>query len=306
MSGFPGKALIAGVDGMASSLTAVRWAAAEARRRRVGLRLVHAFDKDSLEYPKPLPTHDELADMARMRGQRLLRKAREVVREAEPSVDAQLILRYEKPAQALLAMSEEAGLLVLGPEEIRPLGRMLVGSVSIGLAAHAKCPVAVVRPHADEEHPPTEGAVVVGIDGTRTSEAALALAFEEASWRRAPLVAVHTWNGAFLSALFEEARWTLDVREIEERESEVLAERLAGWQEKHPDVTVERVVVRGRPADELLRHADRAQLLVVGSRGRGGVAGMLLGSTSQQVLSSALCPVIVARSPEEDGVAPAR
>ncbi|WP_340687989.1 universal stress protein [Amycolatopsis coloradensis] len=299
MSEFPGKAVIAGVDGMTSSLTAVRWAAAEARRRRVELRLVHAFDKDSLEYPQPLPTREELADMARIRGQRLLRKAREIAREAAPSVETQLILRYEKPAQALLTMSEDAGLLVLGPEEIRPLGRMLVGSVSIGLAAHAKCPIAVVRPHAAEEEAPTEGAVVVGIDGTRTSEAALALAFEEASWRRAPLVAVHTWDDAFLSALFEEARWTLDAREIEERESEVLAERLAGWQEKYPDVAVDRVVVRGRPADELLRHADRAQLLVVGSRGRGGVAGMLLGSTSQHVLSYALCPVIVARSQGE-------
>ncbi|MFE6615040.1 universal stress protein [Amycolatopsis sp. NPDC057786] len=293
-----GRPVVAGVDGNASSLLAVRWAAAEARRRGAGLRLVLAFDKDSLEYPQPLPTREELAEMAEMRGHRLLREAEDVARKVEPSLQVALDLRHEKPAQALLAMSEDAGLLVLGPEQIRPLGRLLVGSVSIALAAHAKCPVAVVRSHVAEDDPPTEGPVVVGVDGSHTSDAALALAFEQASTRDAPLVSVHTWNDVLPSALFDETEWTYNASDIEERESEVLAERLAGWQGQYPNVSVERVVTRGKPTEVLLGYADRAQLLVVGTRGRGGFAGMLLGSTSQQVLSYALCPVIVARSPE--------
>lgn len=294
-----GRAVVVGIDGSESALRAVRWAAAEARHRHAELRLVHAIDEEELRYPRPLPTREDLVEKTRMRGHRLLHHARDIAREVEPLVEVVGVLRNERPGPALLAASEGAGLLVLGTEQIRALGRALVGSVSIAVATHAKCPVAVVRPHVAEDKAPTEGPVVVGVDGSRASEAALALAFEEASWRGAPLVALHCWDDAFLSALFEEARWTLDTRDIEEREDEVLAERLAGWQEKYPDVQVDRVVTRGRASDELLGYADRAQLLIVGSRGRGGVTGMLLGSTSQRVLSAALCPVIVARSPED-------
>ncbi|WP_181770632.1 universal stress protein [Amycolatopsis pittospori] len=295
-----GQAVVVGIDGAESASRVVRWAAAEARHRHAELRLVHAIDDEELRYPRSLPLHEDLAEKARMRGHRLLRHAREVAREADPSIEVVAILRHERPAQALLAASEDAALLVLGAEQIRPLGRALVGSVAIAVATHARCPVAVVRPHVAEDEAPAEGPVVVGVDGSRASEAALALAFQEASWRGAPLVALHCWDDAFLSALFAEARWTLDTRDIEEREGEVLAERLAGWQETHPDVPVERVVTRGRASDELLGYADRARLLIVGSRGRGGVAGMLLGSTGQRVLSAALCPVIVARA-REDG-----
>lgn len=289
------NAVVVGVDGSASATRAVRWAAAQAERRRAELRLVHVIDDESLSFPRAMPTQENLAEMIRMRGHRVLRQARDVAKEIAPSVPVSLTLRHEKPVQALGAMSEDASLLVLGTEGLRPLGRVLVGSVSIALAARAACPVALVRPHVAEEAPPEVGPVVVGVDGSRASETALALAFDEASWRQAPLVALHCWDDAFLSAVFEETRWSLDRSDIEEQEREVLSERLAGWREKYPDVRVDRVVTRGRPADELLKYADRVQLLVVGSRGRGGVAGMLLGSTSQAVMSYALCPVIVAR-----------
>ncbi|WP_037314333.1 universal stress protein [Amycolatopsis orientalis] len=287
--------VVVGVDGSEAALRAVRWAAKQAHRRHAELTLVHAIDDEALSHPRPIPTRENLTEMIRQRGHRLLRKARDAAKEVAPDVPVSSVLLHERPVMALKTASENADLLVLGTEGLRPLGRVLVGSVSIALAARAACPVALVRPHVADEMPPETGPVVVGVDGTRASEAALALAFEEASWRRTGLIALHCWDDAFLSAVFEETRWTLDRSDIEEREQEVLAERLAGWQEKYPDVRVEREVVRGRPADELLKHADRAQLLVVGSRGRGGVAGMLLGSTSQAVMSYALCPVIVAR-----------
>ncbi|MFK0246024.1 universal stress protein [Amycolatopsis azurea] len=290
-----GHGVVVGVDGSESATRAVRWAAEQARRRHAELTLVHAIDDESLSHPRPMPTREDLAEMIRMRGHRLLRKARDVAREVAPEVGVTLDLRHERPVQALKDAAENADLLVLGTEGLRPLGRVLVGSVSIALAAKAACPVALIRPHVAEDDAPHDGPVVVGVDGTRASEAALALAFEEASWRRTGLVALHCWDDAFLSAVFEETHWSLERADIEEGEHEVLAERLAGWKEKYPDVRVDRIVVRGRPADELLKYADRAQLLIVGSRGRGGVAGMLLGSTSQAVMSYALCPVIVAR-----------
>ncbi|MFD5247671.1 universal stress protein [Amycolatopsis sp. NPDC058340] len=290
-----GHRVVVGVDGSESAIRAVRWAAEQAHRRHAELTLVHAIDDESLSHPRPMPTREDLSGMIRMRGHRLLREARDTAREIAPDVHVTLDLRHERPVQALKDAAENADLLVLGTEGLRPLGRVLVGSVSIALAARAACPVALIRPHIAEADTPEDGPVVVGIDGTRTSEAALALAFEEASWRQTELVALHCWDDVFLSVVFEETHWSLERSEIEESANEVLAERLAGWREKYPDVRVHREVVRGRPADELLKRADRAQLLVVGSRGRGGVAGMLLGSTSQAVMSYALCPVIVAR-----------
>ena len=287
--------VVVGVDGSRSALNAVRWAAGEAAERNRTLRLIHAFDGFSSRWQGALPFADDVPGLFRKRGHRLLREARDVAREVGPRICVELELRHRGPAEALRAESESAALLVLGTPGIRVLGRVLAGSVSIALAAHAKCPVALVRPHVAEEAPPAGGPVIVGVDGSPASEAAIALAFDEASWRRVPLIAVHAWDDAFLAALFEETRWTAERPAAEQHEAELLAQRLAGWQEKYPDVAVRRTVVRGRAAEVLLDLADRAQLILVGSRGRGGLAGMLLGSTSQALMSYALCPVIVAR-----------
>jgi nucleotide-binding universal stress UspA family protein len=135
---------------------------------------------------------------------------------------------------------------------------------------------------------------VVGVDGSSTSDAAIATAFDEASWRGAELVAVHAWP-----------EWGSDhghsgalVDDSGQVEKELLAERLAGWQEKYPDVAVRRVLTQGRPVEQLLKHAAGAQLVVVGSRGNGGFSGMLLGSTSQALIRHATCPLLVVRPVE--------
>ncbi|MFD4251427.1 universal stress protein [Amycolatopsis thermoflava] len=287
--------VVVGVDGSEASLGAVRWAAAEARRRNVPLKLVHALDEASLGYPQPMPVHVDLAGLARQRGHRILHAASDVARDTESDVDIRRSLREERPGAALLDESRAASTLVLGTPPVRFLGRFLARSVTIALAANADCPVAVVRPHAADDEPPVEGPVVVGVDASPTSDEAIAAAFDAASRRGAALVAVHAWDDSYLGALFEDTRWTLDRPAIEERERELLAERLAGWQEKYPDVAVERIVVRGAPADRLLDQAVHAQLIVVGSRGRGWFAGMVLGSTSQSLITFALCPLLIVR-----------
>jgi nucleotide-binding universal stress UspA family protein len=162
-----------------------------------------------------------------------------------------------------------------------------MGSVSWGLVHHAHCPVAVVHTEDPVMSYATEAPVVVGIDGSPASESATAIAFDEASRRRVELVAVHAWSDYGLPG-----GWLLKQEDAEE----VLAERIAGWQEKYPDVQVRRVVVRDRPAHELLMLSEAAQLVVMGSHGRGGFAGMLLGSVSSAVAEAARIPVIVARS----------
>ena len=168
--------------------------------------------------------------------------------------------------------------------------RRLLGSVSSGLIHHAHCPVAVIHDEAPSSLQSAQLPVLVGIDGSRASELATAIAFDEASWRGVDLVALHVWGDADMSTVFG-----IDKLAVQSAADKTLAESLAGWQERYPEVTVHRVVEFEQPARHLLDQAERAQLVVVGSHGRGGFAGMLLGSVSTAVAQAARVPVIVAR-----------
>ena len=277
-----GSELVVGVDGSAGALAAVRWAARVARARRLGLRLVHALPELPVPYPRADPAYEQLLEAVGAQGRAVLAEAR----DAASGVEAKTVLRAERAADALVAESGDAALLVLGTPGLRPLGRVLLGSVTVALTAHALCPVALVRPHAGEDEPPAEGPVVVGVDGSPASEEAIAVAFEEACRRDARLIAVHCRH--------RDGWWDVGTA-AEEYARELLGQRLAGWAEKYPDVVVHREVVAGRAAERLPDSADRAQLLVVGTRGRGRLGGLALGSTSQALMSYALCPVVVAR-----------
>ncbi|RJQ87256.1 universal stress protein [Amycolatopsis panacis] len=293
MPDFP-TALVAGTDGSPAAARALRWAARAARQRKRELRIVHVLEDPWSGFPHLEPAGKDIEHVLAARGHRILRRAVEVVQEVAPDLRPEPVLRRGRVPEWLATVAEDAALLVLGSPQARVRGRILPGSVALSLAAQGKCPVAVVRPHVAEEEAPATGPIVAGVDGSPASERALAIAFDEAAWRNAPLTAVHCWDDRLLSALFEENHWTFDGG-AERGAEEILAERLAGWAEKYPEVPVRRVVVRGHPAEGLLDLADGAQLLVVGGRGRGGLAGLLLGSTSQAALSYALCPVVVAR-----------
>jgi nucleotide-binding universal stress UspA family protein len=154
---------------------------------------------------------------------------------------------------------------------------------------HAHCPVAIV--HAEKSQTIDRSSpVLLGIDGSPASEAATSLAFDEASRRQVDLVALHAWSDVGIAPILGK-NW----RENEEEGHEVLAERVAGWQEQYPDVHVVRRIVCDKPARWLVDESQHAQLVIVGSRGRGGFPGMLLGSVSSAVAQSAKSPVIVVR-----------
>jgi nucleotide-binding universal stress UspA family protein len=181
-------------------------------------------------------------------------------------------------------------MVVVGSRGMGALGRGVLGSVSSGLVHYGHCPVAVV--HADEaQAPDLTSPVLLGIDGSPASEAATALAFDEASRRGVDLVALHAWSDVGVYPVVG-MYW----QQYEDEGHEVLAERLAGWREQYPDVHVRRRIVCDRPARSLLDESEQAQLVVVGSHGRGGFKGMLLGSVSTAVAEGAKAPVIVVRT----------
>lgn len=281
--------VVVGIDGSDSALDATRWAANEARARRCPLRVVIAVAWPAggqIGDPGLGRYHSALVDAAREQ----VARAAEVAREAAPGLEVEQHVAIGFPVPLLLSESRRASLVVVGSRGLGGVAGLLLGSVAVGVAARAECPVAVIRgsvPAGPDRRP-----VVVGVDGSPLSERAVAFAFEAAATRGVPLVAVHTWWDTLVDPLWEPM---IDWAAIEGEENEVLAERLAGWCTKYPDVAVERVVRRDQPAHALLEQAGQAQLVVVGSRGRGDLRGLLLGSVSHALLHRAECPVVIVR-----------
>ncbi|MGQ0838992.1 universal stress protein [Actinokineospora sp.] len=286
--------VVAGVDGSTSALHAVRWAAAEAARRQVPLRLVHAVDVAAYAHAGGFGAPHGFLDTVEAGGRRMLAEVRDAVLADHPDLVVDRDLQTADAVPALVAESANACLVVLGSRGLGGFSGILVGSTAVALSARGLCPVAVIRGRTADTPPPTDGPVIVGVDGSPTSEPALAVAFDQASGRGADLVAVHTWIEFAADAYAQ--RFDVDWDAVESRERASLAERLAGWQEKYPDVTVRRVVSRDRPVRSLLEHSADARLLVVGSRGHGGFTGMLHGSTSQALIYHATCPLVVVRA----------
>lgn len=272
-------------------MAAVDWAARDAALHNLPLTLVHVLASPVVMTFPETPMPPGYTEWQRDQGERHLRDAVEVAESAgAPRVAAEIVVGSTVPI--LVDMSREAARLVAGSRGHGLLRRRLLGSVSSSLVRHAHCPVAVIHEAHPDDHPrrPDTAPVVVGIDGSPVSEAATALAFEEASLRGVELVAVYAWHDTgFLDFP------GIDTAAMASDGELALAERLAGWRERYPDVTVRRVVVDDRPADQLIDQSREAQLVVLGSHGRGGFTGMLLGSVSQAVVQSAHTPVVVVR-----------
>lgn len=283
-------AVIVGVDGSEAALRAVRWAAVEARSVHRPLRLVHATVWPLINHPAPsgMPTHYRSVMVQEARG--WLQGARDIAEQAAPGVRAHEHLMTGDAGPVLLAESATAPEVVVGSRGLGGFTGMLVGSIGVVLTQYAKCPVVIVRGEGDPNGP-----VVVGVDGSAASEKTLGYAFDAASRAAAPLLALRTWSDIGLGERWAPRRSAMDWAVIEEEQQRLLAELLAGWREKYPDVTVQCMVRQDRPAHQLREVGRRARLLVVGSRGRGGFTGLLLGSTSRTLVHHAPCPLAVVR-----------
>ncbi|MET9395313.1 universal stress protein [Streptomyces sp. NPDC006624] len=285
--------VVVGVDGSASSLVAVETAAREARSRRAGLRVVHACMWPALHVPMgPSPLGPPEGGIRHM-VDRLVAEAVERARAAAPDVDVSQAVVTGEPLTVLEAQSRTAELVVVGSRGMGGFVGLLVGSTAVHLAAHGRCPVLVVR-----EQPQDAGPVVVGVDGSPAGDRAVDFAFAEAALRKAPLLALHawtTWNAPLPAPQDPSAPYSNPPGALAGEEARLLAEALSGRQEDYPDVVVEHRIVHGGAREALIEASGSAQLMVVGARGRGGFAGLLLGSVSQALLHHAHCPVAVVR-----------
>ncbi|MGW4170293.1 universal stress protein [Streptomyces chartreusis] len=266
-----GKLVVVGVDGSSSCRAAVEAAAREARWRGAGLRVVHAVSRSGrpmYSQPDPAPLDD------------LVREAADHARAVAPEAEVTEAVVPGSAVAVLGAESRAADLVVVGARGAGGFVEMLLGSTAVSLAAHTKCPVMVIR-----GEPADAGPVVVAVDGSPKGERAVEFAFAEAALRKAEILAVHAWLPDYAPA----------GTGVESAER-LLAQALAGHAEKYPDVVVGQQVLSGEPRETLIEASRSAQLMVLGARGHGGFAGLLLGSVSQALLHHAHCSVTVVRS----------
>lgn len=293
--------VVVAVDGSEASQNAVRWAANTANKRGVPLRLAASYTMPQFLYAEGMVPPQELFDELQSETMDVIEAARVVAHEVAPDIKIGYVIAEGSPIDMLLDMSSDVTMIVMGSRGLGGLSGMVMGSVSAAVVSHADCPVVVVRSDNHVTETNKYGPVVVGVDGSDVSQRATEFAFEEAQARGAKLVAIHTWMDMQVQASLAglaaaQQEWEI----IEKEQTTLLKDRLQPLLERFPDVEVEMVITRDRPVRALEDCAHNAQLLVVGSHGRGGFRGMLLGSTSRALLQSAPCPMVVVR-PNEKG-----
>ncbi|MBM7277419.1 universal stress protein [Gordonia rubripertincta] len=283
-SRFTDGPVVVGVDGSATARAAARWAARDAVLHRSELELIASANL-SADDPYVL-------EPLRARYERALAESRRVAEDSSRSTDPLKITTQvvdSPPVIALLEASDRARLLVVGNRGHMAGHRVSLGTVTTALAEHCRCPLAVVR---DSMSHWSQAGVVVGTDGSPGGRAAVDAAFAAADLRGVPVTVVHAWcdtDVADTSVPCTMSEWPSH----RSRADAWLDAELDEVRRRYPQVTVRCAVTRDRPGRALLDHAQAAQLLVVGARGRGGFAAMRLGSTSLTVLRSARGPVMV-------------
>ena len=292
-SAAPDRSIVVGVDDSGSSRLALSWAAREATRLGRPLHLIHAFVISTAYAGSGVYTPLTNSEVARLTAAAdgVLAKAVAGAKTMAQGVAVTSATHEGSAAAALVAASSTADLVVVGARGLGPVRSALLGSVSTQVAMHADAPVVVVR-DIEEAQGPREG-ITVGIDSHEHSKACLGFAFAQAASRGTSLDVVHAWSLDRTQGVKAVSDAMTADYEMEPRRQLLVAEALEGWTQKYPDVEVRQSVVHAHAVSALVEHSAKAQLLVVGSRGRGGFAGLLLGSVSHGVLQHAACPVAV-------------
>ncbi len=285
MFGADGQAIVVGADDSVGGRAAVTWAAEEAHRRQVPLDVVHAW------HPMPHAHVDDftvgrLPAAHQSHGEEVLARALSTIHNDQPGVRVSGHLMRGNAAVALLDASRAASMVVIGSRGLGGFTGLLLGSVGTHVVAHATCPVVIVRGSLHRSGP-----VTVGIDGSEASSPVMAAAFEAAATRHAPLVVI--------SAVDEECETAGTALRVgtdhDQQVSRHIEDLVASLSQKYPQISVTTSLPTTHPAEALLAASRTAQLLVIGSHGSGGFAGMAIGSIAQAVVHHAHCPVVVYR-----------
>jgi nucleotide-binding universal stress UspA family protein len=282
--------IVVATDGAATGGATVRWAAREAARLDMNLRVVHVLDWDwnTARYEFDGGSFEVARELA----ENVTAAAATAAREVAPLVEVTETTLIGNPAARLLDAADAADLLVFGSRGHGGFAGLMLGGVSQRLATHAPCPVVVVRGRADV----VEGPVAVGVDDSDASEHVLSTAFAAAAGHGTGLVAVRTYLPVVpLYYGYAVPAATIATPEQDTAERARLEEQLAPWRVKYPDVAIETVVSHNSAAGALVDVSHGTRLVVVGSRGHGVIVGSLLGSTGLQLLHHADCPVLVDR-----------
>ncbi|MFY9331797.1 MAG: universal stress protein [Candidatus Nanopelagicales bacterium] len=287
-----GKDIVVGFDGSDQAQAASRFAIREAIAMHLPLRLLHSFTPPmggaGLGYGTILPA-DALDSMRDGIAVHLAQEAAAMA-DSHPGLDVSETVSVGNSAACLIDASKSAALVVVGSRGMGGFKGLILGSTGIQVAAHAQCPVAVVR----GEPAVSANTVVVGLDGSDMSQAALSWAFGYASRHGYGLRVVHAWTVPSFDLLAAPAGPApADATLISQEETRATAEALAGFRSDFPDVEVSERVVQQHPVAALLSESADATAIVVGTHGRGEVMSALLGSVSQGVLHKAKVPVVV-------------
>jgi nucleotide-binding universal stress UspA family protein len=285
--------VVVGVDGSFPAIRAARWAAAVAESFAAPLLIVHA---------KP-PLGQQLSDaivgirVSEIAVQRQSVEA--ILASAEHAVRGQFrdlritATQANGPAdEALVRLSRSARLIVLGSDELTLGTAILTGSTTIAVATHSTCPVVAWRGDATA---PNRLPIVLGVDHDHDSRVAVTAAFEFAHRFDLGILAVHAWSTR-QPAGDVTLPFMIDWKKVENDARKHLSDELAPWVELYPDVEVSRIVDHDKPRRALLRRSQDGQMIVVGSRGKGVLAGALLGSTGLNLLHHSAIPVMICRS----------
>ncbi len=288
MTSSDSRALVVGIDGTDDGLRALDWAAHVAAQRGWPLRLVHVYQRYVPDLTSPAP--DKVGDQARESLEALAAAMRHL-EEQGPAVEARTVSREGLVVSGLLDELAEGRMLALGRFSGGGFEAILLGSTSLACAVRASRPVVIVPPGYRQD--PVGGTVVLGIDGVEGSEAAIDLAFDQASARHVRLDVVHAVEAPVSPSPAVSPPGNLPT-------VDALVSAVEPWQRRHPDVQVRTAVEVGDPQDVLIDHSKSAQILVVGGHQRGRLVELLLGSTAREVIQHAACPVAVAH--DRDGL----
>ena len=294
-----GGPVVVGHDESPAAEAALEWAADQAESLRLQLLVVYAANP-----PTPLPWTPGAAlpadSVMRHLADQVARRGAERVRRSRPGLQVRSRGAVGSPAAELISLSESAAFVVVGR---RPrVGRTHAsgGSVSFALSSHARCPVVVVQGGAHHGGGRANPSIVVGVDSSRASKRALSFAASFAAAAKAPLVVVSAWTSPerepWMRDLWEDPARAADLLAMEfERAQNCVREADSLVHEEHPEVSIVARTPEGDPTEALLTEAQPGSLVVVGSRGHGGFAGLMLGSVSRDVLRRAEMPVAVVR-----------